>query len=128
MGGILSTIACRAAAGKGRPAWIYLPEVIAIVIAASAVPLVAGWVPPNLFYGFRTPATMASPGEWLVANRLMGGYMIASQAVAIGTVSTVSSAMMARHGGDRVLWGVLWSCLTVLIGVGAAVAHYYSRG
>ena len=70
---------------------------------------------------------MATPEEWYFANRLMGWYMIASQVVAISSISAVAGAMEARFGSDRVTWGVLWSCLTALIGIGAAVLHYFGR-
>ncbi len=88
--------------------------------------MVAGWVPPNPYYGFRTPATMATEQAWYVANRLMGFWMIASQAAALLTMSRVSAAMQRRFGKDRVTWGVLWPCLTALAGIGSAVLHYYA--
>ena len=104
--------------------WRHWPEVVAITIAVSAVPMLAGWVGPNSFYGFRTPSTMASPEEWYRANRLMGCYMIGSQIVALGTMSAVAAAMISWSGGDRVMWGVLWSCLTALLGIAAGAIHY----
>ena len=127
MGRFLSDIARSLVGLRPRNAWRYLPETVAIVIAVSAVPMVAGWVPPNPYYGFRTPDTMASPEEWHSANRLMGSYMIASQIIAISSVSSVGGAMISRFGSDRVTWGVLWSCTAALIGIGAGVVHYYSR-
>lgn len=105
--------------------WKHWPEVVAVIIAVTAVPMVAGWVPPNPVYGFRTPSTMATPEAWYGANRLMGVYMIGSQAFAIGTMSGVAGSMIARFGGNRETWGVLWSCLTALGGIAAAVFHHY---
>ncbi len=103
----------------------YVPEIVAITIALVAVPMVAGWVPPNPYYGFRTPATVASPGEWYASNRLMGSYMIASQILALGSMSAVARALVSRFGRDRLTWGVLWSTCLALVGIGAAVWHYY---
>ena len=103
-----------------------MPEVVALIIAVTAVPMMAGWVPPNPYYGFRTPATMASEQAWYSANRLMGLWMIASQAAAVLTMSHVSAAMRRRFGKDRVTWGVLWSCLTALAGIGSAVLHHFA--
>lgn len=125
MGRFLAEMARRILAPRQRRPWKYLPETVAIVIAATAMPMVAGWVPPNPYYGFRTPSTMATPEAWYSANRLMGCYMMASQIVAISSISAVAGAMEARFGSDRVTWGVLWSCLTALIGIGAAVLHYF---
>ena len=108
--------------------WKYTPEVVAVIIAVAALPMIAAWVPPNPYYGFRTPATMATPEEWYLANRLLGRYMVVSQAVALVTIHPVAAALMSRFGSDRVTWGTLWSCATALLGIAAGVAHYYSRG
>lgn len=105
-----------------------MPETVAMLIALTAVPMVAGWIPPNPYYGFRTPDTMATPLAWYAANRLMGCYMIASQIVAISSIDAVAGAMIPRFGSDRVTWGVLWSCAAALSGIGAGVIHHYSRG
>ena len=103
-----------------------MPESVAIIIAVTAIPMVAGWVPPNPYYGLRTPSTLATPEEWYFANRLMGCYMLVSQIVAIFSISAVAAAMEARFGSDRVTWGVLWSCVTALIGIGTGVLQYYA--
>ncbi len=105
--------------------WTHYPEIVAITIAVVAVPMVAGWAPPNSYFGFRTPATFASLEEWYRANRMMGCYMVASQLVALGSMSAVAGAMMSRFGSNRVTWGVLWSCFLALLGIAAAVVHYY---
>lgn len=112
-------------AQRGQKTWKYMPETVAMVIALTAVPMVAGWVPPNPYYGFRTPATMATPDAWHFANRLMGCYMIASQGIAVASMSRLAATMETRFGGDRVVWGVLWTCATALLGIGIAVLHYY---
>lgn len=114
----------RGAGPRGKLLWRYWPEIVSLTIAASAVPLVAGWVPPNWLYGFRIPQTMSSPEEWYPANRLMGCYMLGSQVVAIVAMGRVSGAIQSRLGRDRVLWGVSWACVTALAGIGACVFHY----
>ena len=106
----------------------YWPEIVSLTIAASAVPSVAGWVPPNWIYGFRTPRTMSSLGEWYPANRLMGYYMLASQVVAIASMGRVSEAMRSWFGKDSVAWGVAWACVTALVGIGACAIHYAKFG
>lgn len=128
MGRVLSAIV-RWKVLPGLPrGWKYTPEVVAVVIALSALPMAAAWVPPNPYYGFRTPATMATPEDWYFANRLLGWYMIFSQTAAVVTINSVAAAMTSRFGGDRVTWGTLWSCTAALVGIAAGVAHYYSRG
>ena len=112
------------ARSRERPAWKHFPEVVAIVISVSAVPMVAGWVPPNPYYGFRIPGTMAPPQEWYAANRLMGCYIIASQVVALTSMDRFYRAMLERFRNDRSTWGVLWSCATALVGIGGCVLQY----
>ena len=105
-----------------------LPEFVAVTIALSAVPLLAGVVPPNWLYGFRTPETMASPDAWYPANRLMGCYLLGSQLLAVASLAAVSGAMQRRFGRDRVTWGVLWACVMSLVGIGACAIHYSVLG
>ena len=115
----------------------YFPEAVAVTIALSAVPLIAvsdknpdfregiaGVVPPNRLYGFRTPTTLASPDVWYPANLLMGWYMLGSQVLAIASLNAVSERMRSRFGRDRATWGVLWPCVTALAGIGACAIHY----
>jgi uncharacterized membrane protein len=54
-----------------------------IVMAALALPLILGKVPPNQLYGFRTPKTLSSPAIWYPANRIAGWWMIAGASAAI---------------------------------------------
>ncbi len=53
------------------------------LIVALSVPMVLGKVPPNRFYGFRTPRTLASPDVWYPANRASGIYMIVAGAFSL---------------------------------------------
>lgn len=55
-----------------------LVSVLAVVgvLALVAVPLALRKVPPNRFYGFRTPATLQSKKIWYEANALFGRDMI----------------------------------------------------
>ena len=113
---------CTGQGGEGK--WRYLPEAVAVIIAATAVPLVADWIGPNWIYGFRTPQTMASPEEWYRANRLLGWYMILSQALAVASMDRVTRAIRSRFRGDRVAWGVPWACFLALAGIGGCALHY----
>lgn len=47
-----------------------------LLMAALAIPMALGKVPPNAFYGFRTPKTLSSPTIWYPANRVGGRYML----------------------------------------------------
>ena len=104
--------------------WRYLPEIVAILIVATAAPLAADMVPPNWVYGFRTPRTMESPEEWYMANRILGWHMIVSQVIVLASVGRVTGALRARYGRDRITWGVLWACFASLAGIGTCAIHY----
>ncbi|MGE0702615.1 MAG: SdpI family protein [Vicinamibacterales bacterium] len=41
-----------------------------------SIPLILRWVPPNRFYGFRTPATLRSVSVWYDANALNGRHLL----------------------------------------------------
>ena len=43
-----------------------------ILIIVVSVPLIFGMIPPNGWYGFRTPRTISSDDVWYPANRVAG--------------------------------------------------------
>jgi len=63
--------------------------VAGLMLIGMAVPLVRDAVPPNLFYGLKTPATLADEDVWYAANRFAGGAL----AVA-GVVSLLGTALL----------------------------------
>jgi len=103
------------------------PDLIAIIIAATAVPLVLGWVPPNRWYGFRTPLSMASSEAWYSANQILGLYMLGSQLFAVLAKHRVVAYVNRRWPCDHTVCAVLWVCAAALIGIAASVAHVYAR-
>jgi uncharacterized membrane protein len=64
-----------------------------LVIIAFSVPLILGKVPPNMWYGFRTPTTLSSPDIWYRANRASGIYF----AIA-GAVMLLATAVLLASG------------------------------
>jgi hypothetical protein len=54
-----------------------------ILMAALALPMLLGKIPPNPIYGFRTAKTLSSPDIWYAANRIAGWFMIAAAALAL---------------------------------------------
>lgn len=61
----------------------------ALLIAALHVPLLLGKVPPNRFYGFRTPRLVADERAWYPANQVAGrnGLLLAAGIAALGAFS-----------------------------------------
>lgn len=47
------------------------------LMALLSLPLILRWVPPNMFYGFRTPRTLSSPDIWYPANAFSGRALLA---------------------------------------------------
>lgn len=65
-----------------RPYFIgYLLPALLVILA---VPMALGMVPPNRWYGFRTPKTLSSPDIWYAANRASAWFLIAAGLLAIG--------------------------------------------
>ena len=44
-----------------------------ILLGGLALPLIVGRVPPNYWYGFRTPRTLASASLWYAATATLAG-------------------------------------------------------
>ena len=90
-----------------------------------AIPMALGLVPPNRFYGFRTPKTMSSPAVWYPANRVSGWCIIAAGLLAIG----LNFALWITHPDwpDKklMLWMANTMSGTLLLSV--AASFYYLR-
>jgi uncharacterized membrane protein len=63
--------------------WLRLFALPALLILLC-LPLVAGAVPPNRWYGYRTPRSLGSESEWYRLNRLAGLSVIAGALFAAG--------------------------------------------
>jgi hypothetical protein len=51
------------------------------VTALFSIPLILRKVPPNRFYGFRTPATLSSPEIWYPVNAFSGWALLVASTV-----------------------------------------------
>lgn len=47
-----------------------------LLAAGLAIPLLRGKVPPNRFYGFRTPATLRDEELWYAANQASARHLL----------------------------------------------------
>ena len=52
-----------------------------LLIAALSLPLILGKIPPNPWYGFRTPRTLGDPAVWYPANAYAGRWLLATGAI-----------------------------------------------
>jgi uncharacterized membrane protein len=57
---------------------------IPLILIALSLPLVFRLVPPNGWYGYRTPRSRSSPQEWYRLNRLAGLAVVGAAALSFG--------------------------------------------
>ena len=58
-----------------------------ILLAALAIPLIMGKIPPNGLYGFRVKKTMENPEIWYPVNAYAGKWLLA---IGIGVAATAA--------------------------------------
>jgi hypothetical protein len=75
-----------------------------VVLVIIGVPLILRVVPPNGFYGFRTPATQSSSAIWYLANAFMGWTLV---------VAAVVSAVLLMILPATVKRWVVWASFLV---------------
>ncbi len=63
-----------------------IPSIIFLIIS---IPLVAGRIPRNRFYGIRTKKTLSDGRVWYAANRLGGWLFISSSIIYLAIAATI---------------------------------------
>lgn len=87
-----------------------------LLMALLSLPLIAGLVPPNHGYGFRTAATLANPEVWYRANRIGGGYLLVAGLAIIVGVGLLFRFEKRLHSA---VFGLLCAAWTLLCTIGA---------
>lgn len=90
----------------------HLPIALPLITIATAIPLVFQKVPPNLFYGFRTPKTLATPDVWYRAN-FLGGVNLLVASVLCLLVNALISISLEHSVAILVELGVLVAAMTI---------------
>lgn len=80
-----------------------------IIFIGLAIPLILGKIPPNQWYGFRTPKTLSEARIWYPVNRIMGYDL-----VAVGTASIIAAVSLLLTGRSLSLARVLMTNVAVL--------------
>jgi len=62
-----------------------------IALVALSVPMMYDKIPPNSFYGFRTPRTLSDPNIWYPANRVAGRNLVIAGVIVATTALVVFS-------------------------------------
>src|SRR6266516_425522 len=78
-----------------------LTFVLPVLVAVLGVPLLLDWVPPNRFYGFRTPATLASPQLWYDVNRAAGWALLIAGLLGLAGGCVIALAPNGRRHADK---------------------------
>ncbi|MFM8321319.1 MAG: SdpI family protein [Chloroflexota bacterium] len=67
-----------------------------VLLVLLSLPMIAGKVPPNPFYGFRTRSTLEDPELWYPANRYLAQWLLVSGLVISGL--TLALFLLAALG------------------------------
>lgn len=86
---------------------LLLYVIFGLLLAGLAIPLILGKVPPNPWYGFRVPSTLADETLWYKVNRHMGRWLLATG------ILTVGGALALYRWGNLSLDAFAWLCLAV---------------
>jgi uncharacterized membrane protein len=90
-------------------------------LIAISLPMMYDKVPPNGFYGFRTPRTMSDPNLWYPANRVAGRNL----ALAGLIVSTTALVMFSIHRSLRPRTAALTLLIVSPASLIGAVVHSF---
>ncbi len=91
--------------------------VLSVLMIAAGIPMAMQIVPPNRWYGFRTPKTLSSPEAWYPVNRI-GGLWLVGTGIVMGAVAGV--VFLAGFEKDTAALINVTPCMLGLIG---AVIH-----
>ena len=75
--------------------------IVPLIMVALSIPMIAGWIGRNYFYGFRTPRTLSSDTVWYPANRVAGLLMLCAglvwlaAGVAAGPMAGLGTGLVA---------------------------------
>jgi uncharacterized membrane protein len=74
-----------------------------VFLIAISLPMMYAKVPPNGFYGFRTPRTMSDPYVWYPANRVAGRNLALAGLIVSTTALVVFSMRQSIHARTAAL-------------------------
>jgi uncharacterized membrane protein len=90
-----------------------------LLVSALALPMMYDKIPPNSFYGFRTPRTLSDPNIWYPANRVAGRNL----AVAGVIVATSALVVFAMQKSIQPRTATLTLLIVSMISLIGAVVH-----
>ena len=97
--------------------------VLPVLLVIMAIPLLIGLVPPNRWYGFRTPKTRSSREIWRKANRASASYLIAAVVLATAFNAFLLATRSGSPQHDLLPWMAGSIIVAILIAVLCSAAY-----
>ena len=94
--------------------------IVLAVVAAAAIPLMMGVVPPNPYYGWPTRNSRSKPKIWKKVNRFLGQAVVLTVILAVAALMYYSGTWL-RSGFAQLLFVI------VALGIAAGATYLYSR-
>ena len=94
-----------------------------VLIFVLGLPLATRVVPPNRFYGFRTPTTFSSLEAWYQINFATGLAMMAAGAASGAVVLLLSYQIVTLKPENRYVTGILLTGVITLLSLLPAVIY-----
>lgn len=98
--------------------------IVPLIVAALAIPMFLGRVPPNDLYGYRTRKTHSSPEIWYEANRVAGRNMFVAGVLALA-VNLSLWALLDLPEKELARW--MSHALTALIVLSCVASYLHVR-
>ncbi len=92
-----------------------------LLVAVLSLPMMYDKIPPNSFYGFRTPRTLSDPNVWYPANRAAGRNL----ALAGGIVGTTALVLFAMQKSIQPRTADLTLLIVSMASFAGAVVHSF---
>lgn len=90
---------------------------VSVLLFVLGIPLWRGWIPPNGWYGFRTPSTVRNAHLWYPVNRVTGLWMMA-----VGPITALTA--LAAYQAGLPIDAAAWVNLAALsIGIVGMLVH-----
>jgi len=97
----------------------FLFAAVGILFVCLSVPLIRNRIPPNRYYGFRTPKTLSDTKIWYEVNHVSGKDLFLA-----GAVITISSLVMLAVGQELRREHVAITLLLIMVFSLAGVAWH----
>lgn len=89
---------------------------VGALMVALAVPMMRGRIPPNHWYGVRTPKSLSTPERWYAMNRFGGKALLVAGVVQIAVACALPFSVVDSSSFS------LWAITPVPIALGAFAA------